>query len=325
MRVRTRHILPALVLAAMFFSCSGRSRSSFPAGEDVGPVAFPADPVAPSVITEPSGINEYVVSHFWDAFLDEPRGCDSTLVNGVPSLEVEAALGRYISLLENVIKTGKAIEEVEAFFKKVSDFQTANPSSDVFSFFEEKVRESLYDPNSPSRDEDLYLPYVKGLSVSEFVPEEMREVYSREAEMCSLNRKGTRAVDIVFTLLDGRRKTLHGIKAGHTLLMFSNPGCDACDKLTSRLASSKTVSRLTGSGELAVVNLYIDLEVEKWKGLAGKYPADWLNGRDQDFIIRKSLTYDVRAIPSLYLLGADKTVILKDAPVEKVLLYLENL
>lgn len=143
--------------------------------------------------------------------------------------------------------------------------------------------------------------------------------------MCSLNRKGTRAADIVFTLLDGRKMTLHGIEAGHILLMFSNPGCDACDKLASLLASSETVSKLIKSGELAVVNLYIDLEVEKWKAMAAKYPKEWLNGHDQDYTIRKSLTYDVRAIPCLYLLDGDKTVILKDAPVEKVLLCLENI
>ena len=317
--------LTALLLAVLLPACAGRSRPSLTAEELGGAIPFPADPVAPSIITNPSEINEYVVSRFWDAFLEKPRGCDSTLVNGVPPVEVEEALGRYISLLENVIDGDKARAFMGGFFVKVSDFQSANPTSKVFGFFEDKTRGYLNDPNSPLRDEDLYFPYVKGLSESGFVEEGMRKVYSREAGMCSLNRKGTPAADIVFTLLDGRRATLHGIEAGHTLLLFSNPGCEACDELTGRLASDKTVGRLVGSGELAVVNLYIDLEVEKWKALAAKYPKTWLNGHDQDYTIRKDLTYNVRAIPSLYLLGKDKTVILKDAPIEKVLLYLENI
>ena len=325
MRVRARHILTAFLVAVVLPACAGRSRAAVQAGEPDGPVGFPSDPVAPSIITTPSGINEYVVSRFWDAFLEKTGKCDSTLVNGVPSGEVEAALARYISLLENVIAPGKAPGFVEAFFNKVNDFQIANPSSNVFSFFAEKVRYHLYDPNSHSRDEDLYLPYVEGLAASNLVDNAMREAYSAEVMLCSLNRKGTVAEDIVFTLLDGRRATLHGIKAGHTLLMFSNPGCDACDELTDRLASSEMVSRLVKSGDLAVVNLYIDLEVEKWAALAAKYPKTWLNGYDQDYTIRKDLTYSVRAIPSLYLLDKDKTVILKDAPVEKVLIYLENI
>lgn len=325
MRVRARHILTAFLVAVVLPACAGRGRAEVRSGEPDGPVGFPSDPVAPSIITTPSGINEYVVSRFWDAFLEKTGKCDSTLVNGVPSGEVEAALARYISLLENVIAPGKAPGFVEAFFNKVSDFQIANPSSNVFSFFADKVRDHLYDPNSPSRDEDLYLPYVEGLAASDLVDNAMREAYSAEAMLCSLNRKGSRAEDIMFTLLDGHRATLHGIKAGHTLLMFSNPGCDACDELTDRLASSEMVSRLVKSGDLAVVNLYIDLEVEKWAALAAKYPKTWLNGYDQDYTIRKDLTYSVRAIPSLYLLDKDKTVILKDAPVEKVLIYLENI
>ena len=32
----------------------------------------------------------------------------------------------------------------------------------------------------------------------------------------------------------------------------------------------------------------------------------------------------MRAIPSLYLLDAEKRVLMKDAPVEKVLQYLDN-
>jgi hypothetical protein len=34
-------------------------------------------------------------------------------------------------------------------------------------------------------------------------------------------------------------------------------------------------------------------------------------------VIRTDLVYDVRAVPSLYLLSADKTVLLKDATPEQ--------
>ena len=52
------------------------------------------------------------------------------------------------------------------------------------------------------------------------------------------------------------------------------------------------------------------------------YPATWYNGFDPDFIIRADLLYNVRAIPSLYLLDKDKTVILKDAVTGRVLEFL---
>ena len=48
------------------------------------------------------------------------------------------------------------------------------------------------------------------------------------------------------------------------------------------------------------------------------YPEEWYNGFNPDFILRGNTIYCVRAIPSLYLLDAEKRVILKDAPEDKV-------
>lgn len=48
------------------------------------------------------------------------------------------------------------------------------------------------------------------------------------------------------------------------------------------------------------------------------YPQAWYNGFDPDLVIRTDLVYNVRAIPSLYLLDSDKTVLLKDAVPEKL-------
>jgi hypothetical protein len=48
------------------------------------------------------------------------------------------------------------------------------------------------------------------------------------------------------------------------------------------------------------------------------YPEEWYNGFDPDFAIRNETLYNVRAIPSLYLLDKDKTVLLKDAPEDRI-------
>ena len=55
------------------------------------------------------------------------------------------------------------------------------------------------------------------------------------------------------------------------------------------------------------------------------YPEEWYNGFDPDYVIRTDQLYNVRAIPSLYLLDADKKVMLKDATTEKLFGVLENL
>ena len=48
------------------------------------------------------------------------------------------------------------------------------------------------------------------------------------------------------------------------------------------------------------------------------YPKEWLNGYDAAHILRQDQLYCIRAIPSLYLLDAEKRILLKDAPLDRV-------
>ena len=49
-----------------------------------------------------------------------------------------------------------------------------------------------------------------------------------------------------------------------------------------------------------------------------------LNVHDASQAISRQRLYDLKAIPCLYLLDADKRVLLKDATVEQVELYLKE-
>ena len=163
---------------------------------------------------------------------------------------------------------------------------------------------------------------MKGLAASPLTDPQMVPAYSYDASMCSLNRYGTPAADFAFTDLDGKRHTLYGVKAERILLFFSNPGCNACGEIVDVLCTDETVTSMAGSGRLAVINIYIDSELDKWREYATTYPKQWISGYDHTGTIRSDVTYNVRAIPSLYLLDSGKTVLLKDAPVEKVIAYL---
>jgi hypothetical protein len=189
----------------------------------------------------------------------------------------------------------------------------------------EELKASILSAEKLVTVEDLYRPYALGLVSSDLVSEDLKPAYSREAEMCALNQVGTPAADIRFTTLGGKRRTLYSIDSDLVLFFFSNPGCPACEDVIERLTLSQSVKSLISSGRLAVVNLYIDLEIDKWRAYASEYPKSWINGFDQDYTIRQDLTYNVRAIPSMYVLDKDKVVLIKDAPVERGLAYLENI
>jgi hypothetical protein len=95
--------------------------------------------------------------------------------------------------------------------------------------------------------------------------------------------------------------------------------------IINMLKGEPRISEMISGGTLAVLNIYIDEDLQGWKDYMSVYPEDWYNGFDPDFIIRNDELYNVRAIPSLYLLDKEKRVILKDAPENKMMYYPVNL
>ena len=54
------------------------------------------------------------------------------------------------------------------------------------------------------------------------------------------------------------------------------------------------------------------------------YPEQWYNGFDPDFVLKGDQMYNIRAIPSLYLLDKEKNVLMKDVPPEVLFMYLKS-
>ncbi|MGN1215633.1 MAG: DUF5106 domain-containing protein [Candidatus Cryptobacteroides sp.] len=323
-----RKLKSALLLAALLLltACGGRNPGKS-ADTPRKSREFPSAGPVPSVITDPKESYEYMIQNFWSRFLDPSTSflCDSTHVNGVPDTDVESAIGMYVTLLGKSPDKAFAVSAMGSFFSEVEKYQKANPSSNLYSYMEKTVTKYLYDPNSPVRDEDLYLPYVEGLAASPLTDPGMVPAYSYDASMCALNRHGTPAADFAFTDLEGRKHTLYGVKADNVLLFFSNPGCPACGEIVEALCSDEAIASMVASGCLAVISIYIDSELDKWREYASAYPKQWISGYDHTGTIRSDVIYNVRAIPSLYLLDSGKKVVLKDAPVEKVIGYLHGI
>ena len=167
--------------------------------------------------------------------------------------------------------------------------------------------------------EDLYLPFVSALAQSALIREDYRAGYAWDARVCALNPTGSTAADFTFIDSEGRRRTLHSVKADRTLLIFGNPDCKACRELVELMEGYPEIQARISDGSLKVVDVNIDEDIDAWKAHKADYPAQWLCGYDPGFTIRKDRLYSVRAIPSVYLLDAKKTVLLKDATPEKIL------
>jgi hypothetical protein len=75
---------------------------------------------------------------------------------------------------------------------------------------------------------------------------------------------------------------------------------------------------------LKVLAVYPDENLEIWKKHLNDLPPAWINSYDQSQTIRQHQTYDLKAIPTLYLLDESKRVLLKDATATTIHEYFEK-
>ena len=289
------------------------------------PVAFP-EVVPPGMLSDPQDRADWLAQNYWNKLTDPERTYpnDSSLVSGVRKDDVEQRFANWVSILE-MVSHPTALKAVNNLCDRALECERISASSSVLETMTELMEKYLYDANSPYRNEDCYGAYAGRLAEWEGISPELRGKYAFQAERASLNKIGTTAADFRFSDKTGKMLSLHSIKAPMTLLFFSNPGCEACMNIINVLKGEPRITQLIENGRLAVLNIYIDEDFAAWRSYMPIYPDEWYNGFDPDLVIRTEDLYDVRAIPSLYLLDADKTVIMKDAPENRVFRYLASL
>lgn len=229
-------------------------------------------------------------------------------------LEREQNLSNYLGKLLSMPDLDEARRDIDRQMAKIE------ASGDTASFRSvlRLMSHYLYDPNSPMRDEDIYQVVAERASRSKLVDSTMYARYALEARMAGLNRRGTRVNDFVFEDESGHRQKLCSIPEEYIVLFFSNPGCPACKAIKEQLTGDQHILMLQASGKLAIVNIYIDSDIEEWRKYCSEYPRTWYNGFDPSFTIRRDRLFSVRAIPSLYLLDGDRKVLAKDLPPERL-------
>ncbi|MDE7069200.1 MAG: DUF5106 domain-containing protein [Alistipes sp.] len=285
-----------------FFLClllwlgAAACRSGRPAPEGGADAASPVRDSAPAVSAgERSG---YLKEHFWDGFdfADTLRGA----AGDAPGLL--RAVRDYVALCSSP-------EDPAAMARLM---ERASGSKAMLLCFASLCERILYDPNSPLRSDELYAPVLEALVRSPLLDRWEKMAPEHDLRLIRRNRRGTAAADFRYMELSGRCGRLYDLRADFTLLFFNNPDCGMCARLREELLASPLIGRLVRAGRLAVLALYPDADLGAWRAHAGQMPREWVYGCDPAQAIAGEELYDLRAIPSLYLLDGEKRVLLKD-------------
>lgn len=188
----------------------------------------------------------------------------------------------------------------------------AENDSSVYRQVTNYLEKYFGDPNSPYRNEDIYIHLLQQKIRSKWCDSLQKEQYRSKLFLRMQNRPGSAANDFDYLTPSGVRKRMYAVKSDHVLLLFYNPECTACKELRTAMMVSSVIMKKVASGELKVLALYTDKDEGLWLDHLKEMPESWIHGMDDNEYLFKNNVYDLKAIPTLYLLDKNKNVLLKD-------------
>ena len=256
----------------------------------------------------------YVIEHYWDDF---DYDCGERIIE-YDTTDICQALVDYAS----IVRLTGDLRPMRSFIERA---ETSRPVLEFFITISEMV---LHDPNSPMRDDELYIPILEHLVTSPLLDEYERLIPEHDLRIASQNRIGMMANDFEYTLKDGTTGRLHDIDADYTILMFNNPDCPMCREIIDEIGASPMLNEMQELGRVRVIAVYPDSDLEAWHRYHAQMPRRWIVSYDDGCFLDNNDLYNLSAIPSLYLLDAHKRVIIKDGisvmQIEDAIAYMET-
>lgn len=300
----------------LFTACKQIRKNDTPPVKDI--VAVDKDtivhytrPVIPDIITTPQERAAYYIHHYWDGY----SLTDTVFVH---SDDTEQLYADFIDALRYADTS-----EYRPALQKMMSLMEAD--SIAYAHFCRLSEKYLYDPNSPMRNEEYYIPVLEQMINSKRLTELEKIRLADRLKQAHKNRPGMKAADFSYVTPNGKTDKMHQLESDYVLLFFYDPDCHNCLKFEQILSDIPSFVDMQQNGTLRVLAVYPDDNKEEWLYKISQMPQGWIVGWNEQGDIRSKQLYDIRATPTLYLLDKQKKVILKDVSLEKVIQYLSTI
>lgn len=268
-------------------------------------------PDVPPSLTVPEERAAYLIAHFWDGmdFGDTLRCRDRAFM--------EQNFVNYLSLFPHARP-----EDLPQHIAQL--LERAAADSICLDLLNDLAEHYLDEPNSPMRNEEYYILFLEGLLRLPALPETERIRPAYRLEMARKNRPGTTAADFAYTDRHSNRRTLYATRGKRLLLLFYDPACSHCSQILDGLRGSAVIAGLIANRELAVLAVYTEGDRRLWDETKASLPREWSVAIDESRIVEREL-YTLPAMPVIYLLDGQKTVLLKDPTPAELETYLTDM
>jgi hypothetical protein len=282
-----------VIVALLTFGCAPKQKRG------AEPKAYHFHYVQPPMQIAEEQQRAYMRDHYWNKF----DFADTLWITKADTTEMIHSYAAYVANFVGPLNQ----EPIRKLMTK------ASVSRKMFDYFVMLAEKVLHDPNSPYRSDELYIAVLEAQLASSHYNKYEKMAPEYDLRIVSQNRIGQPANNFTYTTKSGRTDNLYSLKNDFVIVYINNPGCAMCREITEALKQSHIISDLQRKGQLKVLAIYPDEQLDEWYKHLADMPSEWINGYDRGCRIERENLYNVSAIPALYLLDKQKRVLVKDS------------
>ena len=266
-------------------------------------------PEIPSSLQTPQERMEYLLNHYWERFdfSNQPLLENKTIT--------EQGFVNFVALLaDSPVEDALTQVAINNFCQRMTLLPKAR------NLFLSMAEDYLFNPQSPLLNETLYACILYTVRTNKrILSKAERQRIDYMLSLIERNNPGQKASDFTYYSTNGKKKKFSNTKVlgTHLILYFYDPECLQCRETLMQMKADDRLFKAVNTGKLTVLAIYTERDEQVWKNSQSQLPSQWIVGSDCGFIKEKAL-YDLKSMPSLYLLDNKRRVIVKNGSWEEI-------
>lgn len=212
---------------------------------------------------------------------------------------------------------GYSISEIDDAMAAL--YQEIKNNIQVRDFFLDKFEFYLYHPNSPMLNELYYESFLKAVVQDNNLNSVIKQKYTSLLKLVGLNKPGSMVSDFTFYTSEDQKEMLSDSHGTLRLLLFYDLTCTHCAEIINVLSESSFLNQSIAAGKLSIIAIEPLATMTDWMLYGANIPKNWIHGINKNQFIIKYQLFNLRAYPSIYLIGEDGRVILRDVEVNQAI------